>query len=125
VVASETAPVRWPFRGAKGVTMVPVSGRLTLSSQSMAHAAALAGLGIAISPEFACAEDIRDKRLVAILDDCVVDVGAVWLVHAARRFLPARVRAFAELTHEHFSRAPPWLAAKESRAARGRASRRT
>ena len=111
LVSSVAGPVRWPFRGSKGATMVPVSGRFQFSSHAMARDAALAGLGIAIFPEFACAQDVRRKRLVAVLEDRGVDVGAVWLIHAARRFLPARVRAFAELTRERFSRAPPWLPA--------------
>jgi DNA-binding transcriptional LysR family regulator len=107
--------VRWPFSAAKGVALVPVSGRLTFSSHAMARAAVLAGLGIGLFPEFACADDLRRKRLVGVLDDCAVDVGAVWLVHAARRFLPARVRAFVELTRESFVKAPPWLVSASRR----------
>src|SRR5262245_36686415 len=63
VVTSDGAPARWPFRGAKGPAMVPVSGRLTLSSFAMARVAALGGLGIALFPEFACADDLRGGRL--------------------------------------------------------------
>jgi DNA-binding transcriptional LysR family regulator len=114
LVAAEGEPVRWPFRATKGVTLVSVSGRLRFSSHAMARAAVLAGLGIAIFPEFACAEDVRRRRLVAVLDDCAANVGAVWLVHAARRFLPARVRAFADLTRERFAKTPPWLVAGEA-----------
>jgi DNA-binding transcriptional LysR family regulator len=120
LVATERAATRWPFASEQGsVRLVPVSGRLVLSSFAMARAAALAGLGIAIFPEFACAEDIRRKRLVPILDGCVAEVGAVWLVHAARRFLPARVRAFADLARERFAREPPWLVGARSAAPRG------
>jgi DNA-binding transcriptional LysR family regulator len=103
LVVSDGAPVRWPFRGASGPALVPVSGRLTFTSFPMARAAALAGLGIAIFPEFACAEDLRRRKLVTVLDGWVVDVGAVWLVHVARRFLAARVRAFADLARARFS----------------------
>jgi DNA-binding transcriptional LysR family regulator len=112
LVASEGGPVRWPFRGKNGTAMVPVSGRLRMTSFTMARAAALAGVGIAIFPEFACAEDISEKRLVPVLEEWVVDVGAVWVVHAARRFLSTRVRAFADLARERFAREPPWLAAR-------------
>jgi DNA-binding transcriptional LysR family regulator len=76
-VVSDGAPVRWPFRGDAGLRLVPVAGRLRFNSFAMAHAAALAGLGIAIFPEFACADDLRHRRLSAVLDDHVVDVGAV------------------------------------------------
>lgn len=116
VVSSDGAPSRWPFAGKKGLIMVPVSGRLVLTSFSIARAAALAGLGIAIFPEFACASEVRERRLVPVLDAHCTGVGGVWLVHAARRFLPARARAFVDLTRERFGREPPWLADKKESA---------
>jgi DNA-binding transcriptional LysR family regulator len=109
VVGSDGVLPRWPFRGKKGLALVPVSGRLTLTSFAMARAAALDGLGIALFPEFACADDIRRKRLVPVLDDWTLEVGSVWLLHAAQRFLAARVRAFAALARERFGRNPPWV----------------
>src|SRR5204862_102408 len=49
VVASDGAAfgaVRWPFRGRSGERLVPVAGRLRLTSFAMARAAALAGGGV-------------------------------------------------------------------------------
>lgn len=109
VVASDRSPAVWPFRGKEGLAMVPVTARMTLSSFSMARAAAIAGLGIAIFSEFACAQDLLEKRLVPVLGDQPVDVGAISLVHAARRFLPARARSFVDLTRGRFARDRPWL----------------
>lgn len=115
--APASAPVRWPFRGRRGSTLVPVSGRLRCNSFAMAHAAALGGLGIAIFPEFACADDLRRKRLVSVLDDQVEDVGAVWLVHPTTRYLTARVRSFVELALERLAPTPPWVASDGETAA--------
>jgi DNA-binding transcriptional LysR family regulator len=61
-------PARGPFRGSRGPRLLPVKGRLVLTSFAMAHAAARAGLGIAIFPEFACAADVRRRRLVPVLE---------------------------------------------------------
>jgi DNA-binding transcriptional LysR family regulator len=116
VVASDGTPARWPFPGPKGSRLVPVSGRLVSSSFAMARSAALAGLGVALFPEFACAEDVRHKRLVRVIDGCMVEVGSVWLVHVTRRFLPARVRAFVELARDRFAGEPPWAAGPRKRA---------
>lgn len=109
VVSSDGTSSRWPFAGKKGLSMVTISGRLTLTSFEIARTAAIAGLGVAIFPEFACARDVREKRLVPLLEDHCAEVGGVWLVHAARRFLPARARAFVDLTRERFAGDKPWL----------------
>src|SRR5262245_45771263 len=79
LVVSDGGPVRWPFRGKRAPSALPVTGRLTLTSFAMARAAAIGGLGIALFPEFACAEEVRYGRLVPVLDDWVVEVGSVWL----------------------------------------------
>ena len=112
VVASEGAENRWPFASKKGLGMVPVAGRLRVTSFAMAHAAALAGLGIAIFPEFACAEDVSTRRLVPVLDAHRVDVGGVWVLYPMRRFLPARVSAFVDVTRERFGRELPLKTAR-------------
>jgi DNA-binding transcriptional LysR family regulator len=108
LVMAEGQPVRWPFRLRNRDTLLPVAGRLRFTSFALAQAAARAGLGIAIFPEFACAADVRRGRLVPVLQDWVGEVGAVWLVHPSDRALSPRVRAFAELVDERLARNPPW-----------------
>ncbi len=122
VVAESGAPARWPFHGKHGLELLPVSGRVRLTSFSLSRIAVLAGLGIGLFPEFACSEDLRRGRLIPVFGRTAIDVGAIWIVHAARRFLPARVRAFLELAETHFSGRRP--APKGSRIARGRAAER-
>jgi DNA-binding transcriptional LysR family regulator len=114
LVVHDGGPARWPFPGARGLELVPVTGRLVLSSFAMAHAAAVAGLGIALFPEFACAADLRARRLVPLLTRAPIDVGSVWLLHAARRMTSARVRAFAELARRRLARVP-WAPARRGR----------
>jgi DNA-binding transcriptional LysR family regulator len=111
LVVSDGSPAQWPVPSARGMTLVPISARLLFSSLSMAHAAAAAGLGIALFPEFACADDLRRGTLVAVLGKRAIHVGSVWLLYPAARFVPARVRAFVELARERFAN-PPWLTRK-------------
>ena len=119
LVVAEGSAVRWPFRGKKGATLVPVAGRVRVNSHAIAHAAALAGLGIAIFPEFACADDLRRGRLEAVLDDWTIDAGGVWLLHPTARYLAPRVRTFVELAVERLA-GEPWVARPATRAARPR-----
>ena len=107
-VLSDDSTLRWPFQDETGqLSLVGVSGRLRLSDHSMVRAAALAGLGIAIFPEFSCAADIAGKRLVPVLEDWVMDVGSVWIVNPTSRYLAPRVRLFIALALERIRSVPP------------------
>lgn len=119
-VGSDEAQPRWPMPAARGgIDLVALSPRMRMSSLAIAREAALAGLGIALFPEFACAEDLARKRLVDVFGDRPVEVGSVWLLHATRKFLPKRVTAFIDLARSHFATAP-WVVSTK----RGNARRR-
>ena len=62
----------------------------------MAHAAVLAGAGIAAIPSFICAEDVQNGRLVRILSDWVVDRKDIRVVYPSNRHLSPRVRLFVD-----------------------------
>ena len=108
VVQSEGEPSRWPVPGKKGLTLVPVRGRLRFNSFAMTYAAALVGLGIGLFPDFACAADLKSKKLVSVLEPSGVDVGAVWLVYPVQRYLAARLRAFIDIAIERLGASSPW-----------------
>lgn len=94
-------PSRWPFVGPDGqLFAVQVRGRVRLNSLPMIRSLALAGLGIANLPDFACAEDVKRKRLVELLGDWVGDVGGIWLVRPQHKLLAARMRCFVDLALE-------------------------
>lgn len=105
IVVSEGGPARWPLPGPR---LVPVTPRLSSTSFAMAQAAVLAGLGVGLFPEFACTDDLKAGRLVPVLVADPVDVGSIWLLYPARRFVPARVRAFVDLARERLTPRPPW-----------------
>jgi DNA-binding transcriptional LysR family regulator len=86
----------WTFERRDDVQRVEASGRLRLSSIMMAHAAALAGAGIAAIPSFICAEDVQNGRLVRILSDWVVDRKDIRIVYPSNRHLSPRVRLFVD-----------------------------
>jgi DNA-binding transcriptional LysR family regulator len=108
VVQGDGEPSRWPVPGKKGLTLVPVRGRLRFNSFAMTYSAALAGLGIGLFPDFACSADLRRKNLVTVLEPSGIDVGAVWLAYPAQRYLASRVREFVDLTVDRLGRKPSW-----------------
>jgi DNA-binding transcriptional LysR family regulator len=109
VICVDGVAMRWPFRTAKGTTVVTPKGRLRVNSFRVAQAATLRGLGISIFPAFACEEDIRAGRLVPVLDEYLADAGSVWLVHVSHRQLALRVRAFLDLAGKRLCESPAWI----------------
>jgi len=88
---------------------VPV---LTVNSAIAVRQALLAGLGLALCPEFAVAGDIRAKRLVSLHEDWTALPGlVVHLVYPHRHHLTARVRAFIDFAADWYQPTPPWLRA--------------
>ncbi|TIU65005.1 MAG: LysR family transcriptional regulator, partial [Mesorhizobium sp.] len=60
----------WPFKGDAGDTMsVSVSGPIEVNSPMTARAAAVAGLGFTMLPDFIAIPEIESGRLVTALDD--------------------------------------------------------
>jgi DNA-binding transcriptional LysR family regulator len=93
----------WPFLGDGGeVISVSVSGPIEVNSPMAARAAAVAGLGFVILPDFIAAPDIADGKLVAMLGDRILPGGGIFAVYPHRRYLPAKVRVFVDFLVQWF-----------------------
>jgi DNA-binding transcriptional LysR family regulator len=87
----------WPFLGDDGETIsVSVSGPLEVNSPLATRAAALAGLGYAVLPDFIAAPAIERGELVPVLDNRIIPGGGIFAVYPHRRYLPAKVRVFVD-----------------------------
>lgn len=116
----------WRFRDADGaVTDVPVRGRVTATNViSLGHCAA-SGMGIVLLPRWTVAGYLRSGELVDLFPG--VDAthsefdAAAWLVYPSRRYLPLKVRVFADYLKGAFAHGPPseaGVASPSRRAAR-------
>ena len=93
----------WPFRGDDSdQTSVSVSGPIEVNSPIAARAAAVAGLGFAVLPDFIAAPEIASGRLVPVLDDRILPGGGIFAVYPHRRYLPAKVRALVDFLAQWF-----------------------
>lgn len=75
---------------------VRVDGPIRTDSTLLQREAALAGMGLALVPEYAVREDLRAGRLVAVLTHVRVRALELWAVHPPDGTLAARVRAFVD-----------------------------
>lgn len=93
----------WPLLGDDGEQVsVSVSGPIEVNSPMAARAAAVAGLGFAILPDFIAAPDIASGRLVPVLTDRMLTGGGIFAVYPHRRYLPAKVRVFVDFLVQWF-----------------------
>jgi len=90
----------WRFRRGSEHLAVDVRGRYIANDVAARLEAASAGFGIAILPEFAAAESLREGALVQVLPDWELEalayVGSVWLLYPPNRFLPPKVRVLID-----------------------------
>lgn len=93
----------WPFVGPEGQTVtVAVSGPIEVNSPLVARAAAVAGLGFAILPDFIAQPEIEAGRLVPLLDGHLRDGAGIFAVYPHRRYLPAKIRVFVDFLAQWF-----------------------
>lgn len=97
----------WPFVGEDSeLVTVSVAGPIEVNSPMAARAAAVAGLGFAILPDFIAAAEIEAGRLVPLLDECIPKGGGIFAVYPHRRYLPAKVRVFVDFLVQWFKQFP-------------------
>ncbi|NKL78626.1 LysR family transcriptional regulator [Rhizobium leguminosarum] len=95
----------WRFRG-EGGSWIKAQGRsrLRLDSGEAIRDAALAGLGIALLPDFLVTDDLAAGRLRQILADFETDDAKIVTLYPDKRLLEPRVRRFIDLLVEELGR---------------------
>ena len=102
----------WRFRDPAGaVTEVPVRGRVAATNVVALGRCAASGMGIVLLPRWTIAELLRTGELVDVFPG--IDAthsefdAAAWLVYPSRRYLPLKVRVFADYMKRAFQHGPP------------------
>jgi len=103
VFGAGAAPDVWTLESGGKRAEVRVTPRLTLNDPEVLRGATLAGVGIALLPEFVCAEDIRAKRLRHVLPDWGSAATPVHAVYPTARLLSPAAAAFIELVRQRFT----------------------
>jgi DNA-binding transcriptional LysR family regulator len=116
-------PAKWTLTRSGRQVSVPVKGPMDADDSDIITEWAVAGEGIAIKPVFEIADHLKSGALVSVLPDCAPAPLTLAILHAYRRMVPLKVKAFAELAVEdvrrHIALA---VAGLDGKAARGRRS---
>jgi DNA-binding transcriptional LysR family regulator len=105
---NRTEPFVWTYGHGSDLREVRVHGRLRFAGADACVAAARRGLGVASTPAFAAADDLRAGRLIALLCPWEPQLIHVHAVYPHGRHLAAKVRAFVDFLAERYAGEPEW-----------------
>ena len=98
----------WLFETQEGITRVPVSGSVTSNSGEVVRDAAIHGIGIAIKSLWDISDELRDGRLVSVLDHHALAPVDIFAVFHNRRFVSPKVKAWVAFFKDKFGPSPYW-----------------
>lgn len=87
----------WPFQETDGSAFsVTVQGKFEANSPFSVRAAAIAGIGFALTPDFIAQPAIDSGQLVSLFEEYLDNGRGIYAIFPHRRHLPARVRALVD-----------------------------
>ncbi|MDO6965425.1 LysR family transcriptional regulator [Rhizobium alvei] len=93
----------WRFELPDGSSQtVAVKGPIEVNSPIASTRAAIAGLGVALIPDFVAKPKTECGELTTILADYMPKGGGIYAIYPHRRYLPAKVRRFVDFLHGWF-----------------------
>lgn len=101
----------WPWQREGTTGAVRVSPQLLSTSSETLRRAAIAGAGFTWLPSFVCGRDIREGRLVPVLEDHDWGSLGLYALYPHRRFVPSRLRLFIDFVAERLggrAEGDPW-----------------
>ncbi len=100
----------WAFRVDDQVQYLRPPGRLNCTDGQVLHEWCLAGLGLAWRSTWEVAADLRDGRLVSVLDDYAAPPNGIYAVFTSAKHLPLRVRLWVDFLKSTYGAADYWQA---------------
>jgi DNA-binding transcriptional LysR family regulator len=89
LVANES---QWRLIGPDGRIDITVVGAVSANNHEAVRCAALAGLGIALLPEYQVIDDLQASKLQRVLEDYTSEEMPAYVVYPSRRHLASRIR---------------------------------
>lgn len=86
----------WTLIGPEGPSTVALRPVLTSNDMETLRAAAMAGLGVTMMPEYAVRSDLQAGRLARVLPDHALETRMLQVIYPPTRHLSAVVRSFTD-----------------------------
>ena len=116
-LSSDASQTRgWAFEVEGQVSHLRLSGRLDCSDGQVLHDWCLQGLGLAWRSTWEVEDDVREGRLVTVLDDFAAPPNGIYAVFPHARHLPLRVRLWIDFLKHTYGQASYWRVAAPPKA---------
>ncbi len=86
----------WTFNGANGLEVVEVQGKFCSNNGDALCMAAAEGLGIALLPDFIVENQLRQHKLVRLLEGFEPPPFDLFALYPSRHFVPAKIKLFLD-----------------------------
>src|SRR5471032_1039770 len=87
---------QWRLTGPEGEVLVAVSGPMLINSSAGLHQAARTGMGIVMVPDALVEQDLKDGKLVALMQDYQLPSRPMHLIYAQDRYRLPKLRSFVD-----------------------------
>ena len=91
---------RWDFCREGRTVNVPINGQYSVTSSFAVRDALRCGYGLSLITRIYVEEDLKQGRLVTVLDEWSTNETSIYAVHPSRRHLVLKVRAFLDFLAE-------------------------
>lgn len=92
----------WPFLVNGKLERVSVTGRFRVNNASAARRLALNGHGITLVPSYIVSQDLKEGRLISVLEEFSVSDLGIHAVYPEARHLSAKTRSFVDFIAARF-----------------------
>ncbi len=87
---------RWPLTEGKKPKFITVKGNFRVNNGEIVRAMTVAGMGIALLPRFFMHKDLREGRLISLMDGHIDFNAGLFLVYPQPRYFSNNVRNFID-----------------------------
>ncbi len=98
----------WTFQTPNGPVEYQPRSRMVANDMEMLRKMTLEGFGIAGAPQILISEDVREGRLVPVLEETPFQERTLYLVYPSRRQPASKVVAFTDFIFSSCQPVPPW-----------------
>ncbi len=93
----------WTLWNETSQAVVAVNGHFQTNDALAVHRAALAGMGIAMLPQFAAAQDVKEGKLETVLAGWRPETLGIHALYVSRRHLPMAARVLIDFLTQHMA----------------------